>query len=137
VLQPRFLESGNSRVTFTADYWSIKQTGIVGTFGNSAAIVQDYLLRLQGSSNPNVVRDPANADDIAAFAGTGIAPVGRITRVLDQFINLQPQTVRGLDFGLYWELKDTGIGDFDLSVNATRLLPEIRSRPRPANRCVD
>lgn len=122
VLQPKFLESGNSRVTFTADYWSIKQTGIVGTFGNSAAIVQDYLLRLQGSSNPNVVRDPANADDIAAFAGTGIAPVGRITRVLDQFINLQPQNVQGLDFGLYWELKDTGIGDFDLSVNASRLL---------------
>lgn len=122
VLQPKFLESANSRVTFTADYWSIKQTGIVGTFGNSAAIVQDYLARLQGSSNPNVVRDAANADDIAAFAGTGLAPVGRITRVLDQFINLQPQNVRGLDFGLYWELKDTGIGDFDLSVNAARLL---------------
>ena len=122
VLQPKFLESSKSRVTFTADFWSIKQTGIVGTFGNSAAIVQDYLLRLSGSSNPNVVRDAANADDIAAFAGTGITPVGRITRVLDQFINLQPQTVRGLDFGLYWDLKDTGIGDFDLSVNASRLL---------------
>lgn len=122
VLQPKFLETGTSRVTFTADYWSIRQTGIVGTFGNSAAIVQDYLLRLKGSSNPNVIRDPVNADDTAAFAGTGIDAAGRIIRVLDQFINLQPQSVRGVDLGLYWELKDTGIGDFDLSLNASRLL---------------
>ena len=130
VLQPKFLESGSSRVTFTADYWSIRQTGIVGTFGNSAAIVQDYLLRRQGSSNPNVVRDPANADDVALFAGTGIAPAGRITRVLDQFINLQPQMVRGVDMGLYWEIKDTGVGDFDWSINASRLL-EFDREPGP------
>lgn len=130
VLQPKFLESGKSRVTFTVDYWSIKQTGIVGTFGNSAAIVEDYLLRLSGSSNPNVVRDPVNADDAAAFAGTGIAPAGRIIRVRDQFINLQPQSVRGIDLGLYWEIKDTGIGDFDLSLNASRLL-EFEREPGP------
>lgn len=127
VFQPRFLTSDKSRVTFTADYWSIKQTGIVGTFGNSAAIAQDYLLRRQGQSNPNVVRDPANADDIAAFAGTGLTPAGRIIAVRDQFINLQPQLVRGLDFGFYWELKDTGIGTFDFSVNASRLLTFDRS----------
>lgn len=130
VLQPRFLQSRDSRLTVTVDYWSIQQTGIVGTFGNSAAIVQDYLLRLQGSSNPNVIRDPANADDIAAFAGTGITPAGRIVRVRDQFINLQPQTVRGLDFGLFWELKNTGIGDFDFSLNAARLL-EFDRPPGP------
>lgn len=122
VLTPEFLQTEKSSITFTADYWSIRQTGIVGTFGNSAAIVQDYLLRLQGSSNPNVIRDPANADDVALFAGTGIIPVGQIIDVRDQFINLQPQQVRGLDFGLYWSLNDTGFGNFDLSVNASHLL---------------
>jgi iron complex outermembrane recepter protein len=130
VLEPKFLDTGNSRVTLTADYWSIRQSGIVGTFGNGAAIAEDYLLRLQGSSNPNVVRDPVNADDTAAFAGTGIAPAGRIIRVLDQFVNLQPQTVRGLDFGLYWTLDNTGIGDFDFSINASRLL-EFERQPGP------
>ncbi len=130
VLQPVFLNRGNSRITFTADYWSIKQTGIVGTFGNGAAIAEDYLLRLQGSSNPNVIRDPVNADDVAAFAGTGIAPAGRIVRVRDQFVNLQPQTVRGLDFGFYWNLDETGIGDFELAMNASRLL-EFDREPGP------
>lgn len=127
VLAPKFLETERNSVTFTADYWSIEQTGIVGTFGNSASIVEDYLLRLRGSSNPNVIRDPANADDIALFAGTGIAPVGQIIDVRDQFINLLPQTVRGLDFGLYWVVKDTGIGTFDLAVNASHLLQFDRS----------
>lgn len=131
VFEPRFLSGDLGRLTFTVDYWSIRQKGIVGILGNNTAVALDYLLRLQGSSNPNVVRDAANADDIAAFAGTGIAPVGRIVTVRDQFINLQPQTVRGLDFGLYWQSPKTGIGKFDLAVNATRLLKFSRP-PGPA-----
>ncbi len=126
VFEPAFLSGDLGRVTFTVDYWSIRQKGIVGILGNDTAIALDYLLRLQGLSNPNVIRDAANADDIAAFAGTGIAPVGRITTVRDQFINLLPQTVRGLDFGLYWQSPKTGIGRFDLAVNATRLLKFAR-----------
>ncbi len=122
VFEPSFLSDDLGRITFTVDYWSIRQKGIVGILGNDTAIALDYLLRLQGSSNPNVIRDAANADDVTAFAGTGIAPVGRITTVRDQFINLQPQTVRGLDFGFYWQSPKTGIGKFDFSVNATRLL---------------
>ncbi|PZQ20958.1 MAG: TonB-dependent receptor, partial [Sphingopyxis macrogoltabida] len=122
VFEPTFLSPDIGRITFTVDYWSIRQRGIVGILGNDTAIALDYLLRLQGSSNPNVVRADVNADDIAAFAGTGIAPAGRIITVRDQFINLLPQTVRGLDFGFYWQLPETGIGKFDLSVNATRLL---------------
>lgn len=126
VFEPAFLSGDLGRLTFTVDYWSIRQKGIVGILGNDTAIALDYLLRLQGLSNPNVIRDAANADDIAAFAGTGIAPVGRITTVRDQFINLLPQTVRGLDFGLYWQSPKTGIGRFDLAVNATRLLKFAR-----------
>ncbi|WP_137752746.1 TonB-dependent receptor [Sphingopyxis sp. L1A2A] len=126
VFEPAFLSGDLGRVTFTVDYWSIRQKGIVGILGNDTAIALDYLLRLQGLSNPNVIRDAANADDIAAFAGTGIAPAGRITTVRDQFINLLPQTVRGLDFGLYWQSPKTGIGRFDLAVNATRLLKFAR-----------
>lgn len=122
VFEPDFLSPDLGKISFTVDYWSIRQKGIVGILGNDTAIALDYLLRLQGSSNPNVIRDAANADDVAAFAGTGIAPVGRITTVRDQFINLQPQTVRGLDFGFYWTTPKTDAGKFDFSINATRLL---------------
>jgi outer membrane receptor protein involved in Fe transport len=127
VFEPAFLSGDLGRVTFTVDYWSIRQKGIVGILGNDTAVALDYLLRLQGSSNPNVIRDAANADDIAAFAGTGITPVGRITTVRDQFVNLLPQTVRGLDFAFYWQSPKTGIGKFDLAVNATRLLKFSRA----------
>lgn len=127
VFEPTFLPADLGHLTFTVDYWSIRQKGIVGILGNDTAIALDYLLRLQGSSNPNVVRDAANADDIAAFAGTGIAPVGSILTVRDQFINLLPQTVRGLDFAVYWRSPKTSIGKFDLAVNATRLLKFSRA----------
>ena len=94
---------------------------------SDTAIALDYLLRLQGSSNPNVVRDAPNADDVAFFAGTGISPTGRINIVRDQFVNLLPQTVRGIDFGFYWISPRSRLGQIDLSANATRLLKFSRA----------
>lgn len=122
VFEPKFSSSGLGRVTFTVDYWTIKQKGIVGILGSDTALALDYLLRLQGSSNPNVIRNPANADDIAFFAGTGLTPVGSIVTVRDQFINLLPQTVRGVDLGFYWTSPRTKVGKFDFAANATRLI---------------
>ncbi|WP_423142337.1 TonB-dependent receptor domain-containing protein [Parablastomonas sp. CN1-191] len=121
VLTPKFFDSVG-KVTFTVDYWTIKQKGIVGILGNDTAIALDYLLRQQGSSNPNVIRAPVNADDAAFFAASGLAPAGQIITVRDQFINLQPQTVRGIDFGFYWDTPHTSVGKFELAVNASRLL---------------
>ncbi|MBU6167048.1 MAG: TonB-dependent receptor [Alphaproteobacteria bacterium] len=122
VLEPKFLPSALGQLSFTVDYWRIDQRGLVGVLGNEIALAQDYLLRLQGSSNPAVVRATPTADDVAFFAGTGLAPAGTVLQVLDQFRNLRPQTVRGLDFGAYWTLPDTAIGSFELAVNATRML---------------
>lgn len=131
IFEPKFLPPALGNLTFTVDYWRIDQTGLVGVLGNETALAQDYLLRLQGLSNPNVVRAAPNADDVAFFAGTGITPAGQVIAVDDRFVNLQPQTVRGIDFGLYWSLKNTPIGTFDFSVNATRLL-EFSREPGPA-----
>ncbi|WP_209338030.1 TonB-dependent receptor domain-containing protein, partial [Klebsiella pneumoniae] len=97
VLQPKFIPESAGRLTLTADFWSIKQTGIVGQFGAQNALVLDYLLRLQGSSNPNVIRAAPTADDTPVFTGTGLAPAGVVTRINDQFVNLLPQTVQGVD----------------------------------------
>ncbi|HEU4958860.1 MAG TPA: TonB-dependent receptor [Sphingomonas sp.] len=127
VLQPHFIPRRFGRVTITADYWEIRQKGIVGQFGGSNSLALDYLLRQQGSSNPNVVRSAPNADDVAFFAGTGIDPVGQVLTINDQFVNLLPQKVRGLDLAFIWSLHHTAIGDFDFHVNAARLLEFSRS----------
>ena len=126
VLQPPFLNTGQLRTTFTVDFWQVKQKGIVGVYGEGNALISDYLLRVQGTSNPNVIRAAPTADDIALFAGTGLSPVGRVTYVDDLYRNLEPQTVRGLDFGFNLGLKDTGIGNFNLSLNAAYLLTYFR-----------
>ncbi|WP_342249054.1 TonB-dependent receptor domain-containing protein [Sphingomonas sp. OTU376] len=128
VLQPKFIPESAGRLTLTADFWSIKQTGIVGQFGAQNALVLDYLLRLQGSSNPNVIRAAATADDTPVFAGTGLAPAGAVTRINDQFVNLLPQTVQGIDVALLYNVR-TGIGKFDLALNGARLTKFSRDTP--------
>ncbi len=131
VFEPWFTPEAMGDLTLTVDHWEIEQEGIVGILGPTATIAQDYLARQQGGTSANVTRAPANADDIAFFAGTGLTPAGRITAVNDQFVNLQPQSVRGLDFGLVWELDETAWGDFTLRLNASQLL-EFTRDPGPA-----
>lgn len=128
VIEPP-LPSSVGRLTITADYWSIRQEGIVGQFGPQNALVLDYLLRQQGSSNPNVIRATPTADDTPLFAGTGLDPAGAVIQIRDQFVNLQPQTVEGFDFGLFYRLNDTGIGDFDFTFNAAYLTTFSRDTP--------
>nr|HMN55119.1 TonB-dependent receptor [Sphingopyxis sp.] len=110
------------RLTLTTDYWEIRQKQVIGLFGDSNALILDYLLRLQGSSNPNVERADPTPADIDDFDGTGIAPVGDVIQVIDNYTNLSPRRVRGIDFGLYYQVRNTGIGDISLRVNAARLL---------------
>jgi len=128
VIQPKFIPESAGRLTLTADFWSIQQTGIVGQFGPQNALVLDYLLRIQGSSNPNVVRAAANADDVTFFNGSGLAPAGAVTRINDQFVNLLPQTVQGIDLALLYNVR-TGIGKFDFALNGARLTKFSRDTP--------
>jgi iron complex outermembrane receptor protein len=128
VIQPKFIPEKAGRLTLTADFWSIQQTGIVGQFGPQNALVLDYLLRLKGSSNPNVVRAAPNADDVTFFAGSGLTPVGAVTRINDQFVNLLPQTVQGVDLALLYNVR-TGIGKFDVAINGARLTKFSRDTP--------
>jgi len=109
-------------LTLTADYWEIRQKNVIGLFGDANALALDYLLRLQGSFNPNVQRVAPTPQDIADFAGTGIAPVGDVIQVIDNYTNLTPRTVRGFDIGAYYQVRDTPLGYFSVRVNAARLL---------------
>lgn len=126
VFQPTFIPDRFGNFTFTVDRWKIKQEQIVGLLGAQTALTVDYLARVGGGSNPLVVREAPTQEDIDAFAGTGIDPVGRVIAINDRFINLQPQTAGGLDFGVDWSLRRTRFGSFSVNLNATRLLEFTR-----------
>ena len=122
VVQPRFIPGQFGDFTFTADWWRVEQTGMVGLFRGQNALILDYLLRKEGGSNPNVVRADATAADQAIFAGTGLTAVGEVQYITDAYTNQQPQTVEGLDLGAMWSLRDTAYGDFSLNLNVSHLL---------------
>ncbi len=130
VFEPKFIPSEFGQFTLTTDYWRVKQKGIVGLFGEGNALILDYLLRQGGSSNTNVVRANPTADDTAAFAGTGLTPVGTVLYVKDQYVNTLPQEARGIDIGLMWRKHGTPIGDFDLNVNGAHLI-KFYQQPSP------
>jgi len=130
VFQPTFIPPQFGNFTFTVDRWKIEQEDIVGLLGAQTALALDYYFRVNGETNPFVNRAPVDADDVTLFAGTGLAPAGEAISVNDSFINLQPQTVSGLDLAAYWTLDDTPWGSFDVSVNATKL-EEFTRDPGP------
>ncbi len=122
VLQSTFVPQEYGRLTLTLDYWSVEQTDIIGLFGDANALTLDYFLRKSGSSNPNVIRADPTAQDIIDFTAAGLTPVGRVTSVIDNYRNLGPREVEGVDLGVYYKIDSTPLGDFDVKVNAARLL---------------
>jgi iron complex outermembrane receptor protein len=122
VLRPRFGTAfDRGGLTLTVDRWHIAQTGVVGVFDYQNAITLDYLMRLRGSTNPNVVRAPVTADDVALAAGTGLAPVGQLLTVNGVYQNLLPRTVEGIDVSLAYRIAATPVGDFRIDFNYARL----------------
>ncbi|MET0273105.1 MAG: TonB-dependent receptor, partial [Phenylobacterium sp.] len=122
VLESFFLPSQYGRVTVTVDHWKVEQFNRVSTLSAENALTLDYLLRVGGSSNPNVIRATPTADDIAFVAGTGLAPIGAIIGVATNYENLDPRTIEGIDFGLIYALPGTPVGDFQFSANVSRTL---------------
>jgi iron complex outermembrane receptor protein len=108
-------------LTITVDRWEIERQGVVGVFGAENHISLDYLLRLQGSSNPNVVRNAPDQDQIDFFTAAGLDPVGEIDFIRDTYDNNEDIDVKGTDFAIYYNIDDTPLGDFDLKLNATNL----------------
>jgi len=117
VYQPSFIDD----LTLTLDWWRIEQEDVVGIFGDQNQISLDYVLRLNGSSNPNVVRADPTADEIALYTAAGLTPAGEIVEVADQYVNLNPREFEGIDFGVNWGLDTDQLGTFDFKVNAAYL----------------
>ena len=123
VLEPGFIPG----LTLTADYWRVTQNGIVGVFGDDNAIALDLLRRLNGSTNPNVIRAAPTADQIAYYSTTSLAPAGDVIQVLDEYRNLDSRRSKGWDFGMFYRVPDFGLGDFRLRFNAARLNSFVQS----------
>lgn len=124
VFEPRGLDGALSflnNLTITVDRWNIQREDVVGVFGAENHINLDYVLRLQGSSNPNVVRADPNEDQIDFFGMAGLAPAGDILFIQDTYDNNEDIDVAGTDFALYYDINDTPLGDFNLRFNASKL----------------
>jgi len=112
-----------SDLVFTVDWWKIEQDGLVGLFSDQNEISLDYLLRLQGSSNPNVVRGTPDAGDAALFTSVGLDPsgAGEILEVQQVFDNLDLRESEGIDFGAQYDLETDKLGDFRFRVNVAHI----------------
>lgn len=111
VLQSTFLPESVGKLTLSIDYWSIKQTEVIGIEGGQIQLLYDYLLRLDGQSNPNLVRD----------APVGTNKVGQLLQVNDNYFNITPRELAGFDASLRYDLRRTKFGTFTVSVNAAKL----------------
>lgn len=111
VLQPTFLPDSAGKVTLTLDYWTIKQTEVIGIEGGQVQLLYDYLLRLDGQSNPNLVRD----------VPVGTNKVGQLLQVNDNYFNITPRELAGFDASVRYDLRRTRFGNFSFSVNAAKL----------------
>ncbi|WP_340679238.1 TonB-dependent receptor [Paraglaciecola sp.] len=118
VYTPEFVDN----LTFTVDYWRIEQEDLVGIRSYQNIADLDFYQRLNGSSNPNVIRSAATADDIAFFQGSGLAPVGDMVNIIGLFENLDSRTTEGLDLGAYYRIRNTAFGNFKFKANAAKLI---------------
>ncbi|RNJ63374.1 MAG: TonB-dependent receptor [Porphyrobacter sp. IPPAS B-1204] len=133
VLEPAFIPG----LTLTADYWRVKQTGLVGTFGDDNAIALDLLLRQAGGSNPNVIRAAPTQEQIDLFTGTSLAPAGEIIRVVDDYLNLDSRVSKGWDFGVSYNVPEFGLGKFRVRFNAARLESFVQSAGADGQTLID
>jgi outer membrane receptor protein involved in Fe transport len=110
------------------DYWRFEQEDVIGAFGVQEALALDFLLRRQGSFNPNVVRADPTAADLEAFAAWNAAnpddqrvAAGQVLFVNDPYINLDSQVADGFDFGIVAGFDAGVVGRFNLDIEAMYL----------------
>jgi outer membrane receptor protein involved in Fe transport len=136
-LKKAFGQSWIRDFRISLDYWSFKQTDVVGAFGDQEALALDFLLRRTGSSNPNVVRAAVTDADRAAYAAWNARnpndqrqAAGLVQFVVDPYINLDSQDADGFDLGVNFTMRPKGgFGtlDFDLDVTYLNSLNVVRN----------
>jgi len=105
-----FVITPTEDVTFTIDAWNIEQKDLVSLVDGSVILQYDYILRQQGSFDPNVHRN----DEL------------EVTSVDSLYINANKQEFSGIDFGLVVDF-ETSLGEFELIANAAKFTQFDRS----------
>lgn len=125
VLDVPFVEG----LSFTADYFHIRQTDVIDTFGEADQLALDFLLRTTGQgANPDVVRLPVTAEDQAAFDAYNAAnpddpraAAGAVDFIRDTFINISSREVSGVDLGMRYRMPENRLGRFTFRADMARL----------------
>jgi hypothetical protein len=84
---------------------------VIGIEGGQVQLLYDYLLRLDGKSNPNLVRDPP----------VGTNKVGQLVQINDNYFNITPRQLAGYDAALRYDIRSSALGSFSFNVNAAKL----------------
>lgn len=122
VLEPKLWPRKYGELTLTVDYWTIDQTDLVGIFGGANQLAMDYYLRQIGQSNPNVVRKDPTEQQIIDGQLAGLAPVGDVAYITDQYQNLQPRSSEGIDWRMHYSIRNTPLGSFRWTVEVSQRL---------------
>ncbi len=122
-----FVLTPRDELTFTLDFWSIEKEDTIGLLGEENHMALDLLLRIEAGIgncaqgfNAAVQRQAVSQDAAAVYTAAGICPAGVATTVFDRYVNLDTRTVKGYDFGIYYDV-DTRFGNFSLSYNGAFL----------------
>ncbi len=137
VFQPEFIPDNWGRITFTVDRFELKQKNAVSSLSNANLLALDYLARVQGGATDAVIRRPVTADDIALFAGTGIAPAGQPIGLTTRYDNLQPLQVTGIDFGVSYVSPTTPFGRINASVSVSKISKYLQEALIPQQQLLD
>ena len=92
-------------LTITVDSWKIEQDELVGILPGSSHLLYDSLLRSQGSSNPNVIRDAATNE---------------VVIINNDYLNLGVRNIEGIDFSVNYDWA-TDIGKWSFAFTAANL----------------
>ncbi len=128
VFEPQFLPDRFGSVSLSVDAWKVEVENPISTLGEEL-LYDAYLRVVEGSSNPNVVRAPVTAEDIAQFEGSGLAPAGVVTHVYTRYQNRSPLTASGVDYNFNWRLSETAWGNFAFLLSVSQLKEYTQQKP--------
>ena len=100
-----FVFQPSDQMTVTLDAWRIEQENLVGILPGSSHLLYDSLLRSEGSSNKNVIRDP---------------DTNEVVQINNTYQNLDKREIEGIDLSLTYDWK-TNFGDWEFTLNAAKL----------------
>jgi outer membrane receptor protein involved in Fe transport len=116
-------------LVFTIDWWEIEKEDTIGLFGEDNILLSDLILRMETNnisdcslvqSSPYVFRDSLEESEIQEYLQAGICPAGRVTRVEEQYRNLDTRIISGFDFSTRYFV-NSDYGNFNFIVNISKL----------------